>query len=394
MSAFKFNPEAKYKIGGKYNPKHIVDGHLNISVNEKDNFKVNVIALFSKYLRPDIRSDKLAFQWFDHPLKFYQNQLNFAVWIATTGCGISYVNHLHHSNPLIQSVYRFHFYFQIRKILSEMSVPIHNEKSHNPFNNPIDLKAYERICNEFNIPVTADFRQTLDRNHGLGSLYLYKVGNPYDGPFVKGSTSFNTRSLNPLLYIKQHKPDAWTTFILDQSEGLTRAGTERLNQSIRTYVWAVLSSQAQTRADILTSFDAQKQFLANIEDAINAEIDLPSSIDRYQDSLRYARSKVDFCVGNGIYLIPSNMRLQIGTIVNYNNKIVVGDGMMKLGKNDKVNETLHVVLPSKTPSDEPQPTIVSQPTPPSSHDQTKMWLTVGLTGIGLFLLYFKHSRNK
>ena len=43
-----------------------------------------------------------------------------------------------------------------------------------------------------------------------------------------------------------------------------------------------------------TAFDAQKQFLTNIEDAINSPVDLPSQIARYQNTLKYARSKVDF----------------------------------------------------------------------------------------------------
>ena len=38
----------------------------------------------------------------------------------------------------------------------------------------------------------------------------------------------------------------WTMFIPDKSEGFTQAGVERLNDSIRTYVWAILGAQAQT----------------------------------------------------------------------------------------------------------------------------------------------------
>ena len=119
---------------------------------------------------------------------------------------------------------------------------------------------------------------------------------------------------------------AWTTFILDDSNGFTRAGVERINDSIRTYCWAILGLQSQTRTDILgtgTAFDAQKQFLANIEDAINSPVDLPSQIARYQNTLKYARSKVDFVYGTGLYMSPSNMELRIGTIQDYNNKIVI-----------------------------------------------------------------------
>ena len=81
---------------------------------------------------------------------------------------------------------------------------------------------------------------------------------------------------------------AWTTFVLDKSEGFTQAGVERLNDSIRKYLWATLGAQAQTRSNILKTgmgFDAQKQFLANIEDAIASPVDIPSSISRYQKTL-------------------------------------------------------------------------------------------------------------
>ena len=55
--------------------------------------------------------------------------------------------------------------------------------------------------------------------------------------------------------------EASTTFDLEKSEGFTQVGVGRLNDSIRTYVWAILGAQAQMRSNILktgTGFDAQK----------------------------------------------------------------------------------------------------------------------------------------
>ena len=86
-----------------------------------------------------------------------------------------------------------------------------------------------------------------------------------------------------------------------------------------------------------TAFDAQKQFLANIEDAINSPVDLPSHIATYQNTLKYARSKVDFVYGAGLYMSPSDMELQIGTIQDYNNEIVVATTGQELGLNNGVN---------------------------------------------------------
>ena len=85
---------------------------------------------------------------------------------------------------------------------------------------------------------------------------------------------------------------AWTTFVLDKSEGFTQADVGRLNDSICTYVWAILGAQAQTQSNILktgTGFDAQKPFQADIEDAIASPVDIPSSISRYQEGGRVVR---------------------------------------------------------------------------------------------------------
>ena len=82
----------------------------------------------------------------------------------------------------------------------------------------------------------------------------------------------------------------WSTFILDEANGFTKAGIERINDSVRTYCWAILGSQSQTITNIIgigSAFDAQKQFLANIEDAINSPVDLSSHIATYQNTLKY-----------------------------------------------------------------------------------------------------------
>ena len=392
METFKYNPEVKYKTGASYHLKTFDFSQLKVYVNQVDSFSVATLNPLRQYLNPDIRNDDIVNRWMTNPLSFYQNQLNLAVWLATTGCGISYSNHLHHSDPLIQTVYRFHFYYQVRKILSELKCPLKHEKSHDTFNNPIDLKAYERLCNEFGISTKNDFRQNMDRNKGMGSLFLYAVGNPYDGSYVKGITSFNTRSRVPLLYIKQKHSNAWTGFILDTSQGFTRAGVERLNDSIRTFVWCVLSAQAETRSNIVkvsSRFDTQKQFLSNLEDAIDSRESIPNAIDRYQNYLRYARSKVDFCVGVSLYMIPSDLQLQIGTITNYNNNIVIATTDMSLGINEHINQKVNVVQSSHPNDDEVVHTVQTETTTTDSHEQNKELLTIGLVSIGLCLWYFK-----
>ena len=67
-------------------------------------------------------------------------------------------------------------------------------------------------------------------------------------------------------------------------------------------------------------------------------MDINEDVKRYQDTLSYASSKVDYSVGENIYVLPSDMNLKIKTgTVGYNNKILVSDGNFSLGKNDEVN---------------------------------------------------------
>ena len=151
----------------------------------------------------------------------------------------------------------------------------------------------------------------------------------------------------------RHKRDiqtTWTAFVLDKSDGFTQAGVARLNDSIRTYVWAIMGSQAQTRSNILsagTGFHAQKQFLANVEDSISSPVDIPSSIARYQKMLQYASTPLDFVFGIGFYLSPSDMATHPGNVQGYNDEIIIARSGAVIGHNPGINES----EPPQAPSD-------------------------------------------
>ena len=53
--------------------------------------------------------------------------------------------------------------------------------------------------------------------------------------------------------------------------------------------------------------------------------------------LEHALSKMDFSVGIGIYMLPSNLNLNIGRTKRYNNKILVSNTDMKIGSNRDIN---------------------------------------------------------
>ena len=343
LSALRFNSEAKYQPGPQKAPRsdthdvgNLAEGRVQVQSDDPQKwFGVKYPDIFEHYRLPSVSSDKLVQAWHSSPMQFWQNQLNFAVWCATTGCGVSLEDHLTAAEDLLQSVYRFHVYYQISRILVEIQAPLPQDQAWDAVNNPYDRRGYERIFNKFGVSPHSDWKVN-GPNRGLGQVYNYWTNNGYhsvgDGEYDSSRMSFTKRTTNSFLHMDFIKQDAagadkaWKTFILNKSDGFTHPGVERLNDSIRTYVWAILGAQAQTRTGILgtgTAFDAQKQFLANIEDAISSPVDLPSAISRYQDDLQYARSEVNFSFGVSLYMAPSNMFLRVGNVAGYNNLIIV-----------------------------------------------------------------------
>ena len=54
--------------------------------------------------------------------------------------------------------------------------------------------------------------------------------------------------------------------------------------------------------------------------------------------LEHALSKVDFSVRIGIYMLPSDLNLNIGKTKGYNNRILVSSTGMKIGSNRDINK--------------------------------------------------------
>lgn len=185
--------------------------------------------------------------------------------------------------------------------------------------------------------------------------------------------------------------------MLDQSQGYTRAGVERINDSIRAYVWSILGAQASARVSILVQgpgFDAQRIFQSNVQARIEHEVDIGISISTYQDTLVNAASKLDFVLGEALYLVPSDMNLRIGQIEGYNNEIVVAKADMALGSNQDLNNRV-VRSTAVGEVHKPVPEISSQPPKPpppkplettnavKSHEATKTALVCGVVGVGV-----------
>ena len=86
---------------------------------------------------------------FNHtPVTLWQTQLNYAVFCASSACEVSLAHLNYTKHPMIRSVYRFHVYYHVRRVLKKLQVPLPHETSFNAADNPYtesDFSKFVRI---------------------------------------------------------------------------------------------------------------------------------------------------------------------------------------------------------------------------------------------------------
>ena len=116
-------------------------------------------------------------------MKYWPQQLNFAVFCATQGCGVSREIFDSGMNlpPQIRAFYKFHVYFTVRRILFQLGgiqsmSALPGDPPFNQYNNHYDVASYKRLCSVFGLDPSSDFRFAHGANLGLGSVYVYASG--------------------------------------------------------------------------------------------------------------------------------------------------------------------------------------------------------------------------
>ena len=184
VKAFSYDCNAKYQPSGVNNTKDLDIINQTIEVKQASDIpsglKVKFPHIFAKYVLFYVESDAIVQNWHERQMQFWQNQINFALWCATSGCGVSMQDHLTGTIPLFaRSLLVFHVYYQTRRILFEMKVALPTDDSWNAFDNSYDKTACERICDEFGVSVHTNWRQEKDLNQGLGTMYNYWTMDGY-----------------------------------------------------------------------------------------------------------------------------------------------------------------------------------------------------------------------
>ena len=323
---YRYNPNASYKPNGGTYLQLITAKDLciqNITVVEHDghsnSFQVKFPNVFTNYLLVAVGVEDQRFKDWDHyKFNLWQSQLNFAVFCVSSACGIS-VKHMNAKEPMIRSIYYFHVYYHIRRILKILEIPLPYENSFNQYNNPYNHEKFIGICSEYG--VSSDL--TKWRNQRYFSTWQSRA-------WETGKQSMS--------YINENSFSRW---ILQKSNGLTTLGIQKLSESVRDYAYLILTSQTSTRDQIIgheaQNLDAQQVFLNSFENIVNRRVNIPEDIQRFQKTLHYARSKVDYVIGEFMYMLPSDMNLRIGKVKKYSNKILISSPSFKIGTNTKMN---------------------------------------------------------
>ena len=283
---YRLNKNANYNfLSWKSYPSHLnyYSFDIYITPNDKTNFTFRNIfddSGFKLKKMTDIR------KWVESPnLSFWNQSLNFAVWCATGGCGVSR-EMFREEVSQINSFYKFHVYFTIRRILNELQCPLPKDKHFSKINNFYNKNAFEKLKTEFSTP--NDFRY-----RGSSELHYFKSDNP-------GKPKFDPWTYEP---IEKSVSDpkmkhSYDYFFPYDPDGLTKAGLSRINQSIEAFVYCILGSQVQTRSSIIggsgSAEETKKVFLQLFESSV-IESDISKSIQRYQFALQQAKQKTRSC---------------------------------------------------------------------------------------------------
>ena len=208
---FTSNPYTNYVL--TYNNVKFSFNRFQVNVNQIDYFIADLLNIFTNYPLTFTNEEELNKWKSKCDMKYWQNQLNFVVYCATYGCGVSLYDHL--INPmtpiLAHSFFMFHFHYQTRKLLTEMGCPIPTDKAFNAYNNTIDMTKFTQLCNKFNIDPDFDFRIKIEPNGGAGYMYdennqkssqqydpnKYSFEHPsgYAGNTIFGGTTYGNRIL-------------------------------------------------------------------------------------------------------------------------------------------------------------------------------------------------------
>ncbi len=142
-------------------------------------------------------------------------------------------------------------------------------------------------------------------------------------------------------------------FIATTTDGLTKIGQKLLQQSVESYVCAVLGAQASLRFSIVgegaKSLQTQDKFRTIVKETI-AQSDVAITISNMRTAIASTNVVLNMAISPGMILVPSDLIIQKKKIPGYNNILKLATDKMKFGKNADVNYKAPASQSSETDS--------------------------------------------
>ena len=248
-----------------------------------------------------------------------------AAYVTTYVCGIS-MQHMEYNEDtpsIITSMARYHLYYHMSRFLKYPSkldryishiIPF--ARKHTPY-----AKIWKDAFYKTNM--------TLSEWHNWASKRDPKVRN-YSYDKKKGGVVYQALSGT-----RNGEPNDYRRFIAHKTSGLTRIGQKLLQQSVESYVYAVLGAQAKTRWVIVgagaKSLQTQDVFNTIVKETI-AESDVTIMISNMREAIKDTNVVLNMAISPGMILIPSNLIIQKEKIPGYNNVLTLATDKMKFVK--------------------------------------------------------------
>merc|ERR1711911_108089 len=193
--------------------------------------------------------------------------------------------------PMVRSLYLFHPYYHIRRILHICSIKIPGETGFQRYANKFDEEGVRRVFAKYCRGTTyklEDFRN--EKNE--------KTYQPNAGKSV---------------YLEESSSMRW---IIQSSGGLIGDGPAKLSESVRIFTYLVLSSQMGASAAITGSLSknevARIKFLEYFNNLVRRKEDIIEDIQSFNQIVKVTGVRPNYNIGEGTYFLPSDMILTGG----------------------------------------------------------------------------------
>ena len=129
----------------------------------------------------------------------------------------------------------------MRRVLKRLQVPLPHQTGFNAADNPYTESEFLKICEDYRVP--NDPMRCRDEKF----YWTYQCSVHWPNDYIG--------------------PDSMTRWIIEGSVGFTDVGLYKISESVRTYAYLILSSQASSRFGIVgntaSALTAQSAFLNN-----------------------------------------------------------------------------------------------------------------------------------